>query len=358
MNLSKISVLIPMYNRKQCIEQCIDSVLNQTFQDFEIIVCDDGSIDGSADFVENRYLDEISLGKIKLLRNKENIGQFPTDNRLLAASTSKYVMLLHSDDVYLPNALEHMYTVAEKFNADVVHSSVRFKTDRDGILKEDTKLKIAFDRKLHHFYNNNNVDKSIVISNDPQVRFDEWLSGTHVDAPYNIFRREFLTDNNISFVDFGNGLTGENRFFALKWIMKAKVFIKTFEPFYIWRDYSDSLTNAVFPLERVAEFIDAQIELSRNLDEFFTHDDFFKENPDYQYRARSRMFSAFDDWWIKRNLIYKKGVTDELNKIVENVFKKYFGNDYALPTFLFHWVHCLALKSPVDKIITHNQSKS
>ena len=46
MNLSKISVLIPMYNRKQCIEQCIDSVLNQTFQDFEIIVCDDGSIDG------------------------------------------------------------------------------------------------------------------------------------------------------------------------------------------------------------------------------------------------------------------------------------------------------------------------
>ena len=71
MTAPKISVLIPLYNRKHYIAQCLDSVLNQTFQDYEIIVRDDGSTDGSADFVAEKYSAEISSGKIKLSRNKK-----------------------------------------------------------------------------------------------------------------------------------------------------------------------------------------------------------------------------------------------------------------------------------------------
>lgn len=148
MDAPKISVLVPLYNRRHYIEQCLDSALNQTFKgDYEIIVRDDGSTDGSADFVEQRYADAISSGKLKLRRNEKNIGQFPTDNRLLREAGQIYIMMLHSDDLYLPHALEHMYEVAERFNADVVHESTYLKPSPDGVIKEDTEFNlVSYDR--------------------------------------------------------------------------------------------------------------------------------------------------------------------------------------------------------------------
>ena len=138
----KISVLIPLYNRRRYIEDAINSVLIQTFTDFEIIVRDDGSTDGSADFVEQRYAAEISSGKLKLRRNEKNLGEFPTDNRLLREATGKYVMLLHSDDLYLLNALEQLHDAAEYFNADVVHAGTFLESPAGGVIDENTPLKV------------------------------------------------------------------------------------------------------------------------------------------------------------------------------------------------------------------------
>ncbi len=196
----KISVIIPMYNRKHYIAQAIDSVLGQTFQDFELIVRDDGSTDGSADFVAERYATEISSGKIKLRRNEKNIGEFPTDNRMLREATGKYIMILHSDDMYLPNALEHMHAVAEHFQADVVHSTVHLGTPPDGVIKKGTPLRIVYHDK-------NRVDKVTVMSDNLLDRFNERVNGgTFVDIQYNILRREFLAENDVRFESFtGNG---------------------------------------------------------------------------------------------------------------------------------------------------------
>lgn len=364
MSAPKISVLVPLYNRKHYIARCIDSLLDQAFQDFEIIICDDGSTDGSADFVEKRYLAENSADdidsefifddddeaayfsaeghhaknysdKIKLLRNKKNIGEFPTENKLLEAATGEYVMFLHSDDAYLPNALGYMYKVAKKFEADVVHSASRVQIAANGVKKD------AYHDKVR-------VEKTSVIANDPLIRFREWTgAGTHVDAQYNIFRRKFLTDNDISFVNLKNGLAGGNRFFLLKWIMKANVFVKTPKPFYVRYDTPDALSNVEFPPERVATFISEHIKLFRQLDKFFAEDDFFKDKPDFQYNARAMMFYAMDSWFLKKRGTYKDGITPELNQAVEKSFKKYFGDDYALPTILFHWAHSLIYKQPI-----------
>ena len=328
----KISVLIPMYNRKHYIEQCINSALNQTFTDYEIIVRDDGSTDGSADFVAERYAAEISSGKLKLRRNEKNIGEFSTDNRLLREATGKYIMILHSDDLYLPHALEQMYTIAETFQADVVHESVYLTTAPDGIIKEGSPLWIIP-------YDKNPVQEVTVMPDDKVSRFNEWdFGGTGVDAQHNLFKRGFLTDNDLRFETFGG-----NRLFALQWIMAAKVLVKTPAPFYIYRNSPDSVTRANFSPERVTRFISNQLELARWLDKFFAADDFFKDKPEMQYRARSHLFYVFSHWDIIRRGVYKDGVTPELNQAVADAFKKYFGDDATYPTFLFHWIHAVSL---------------
>ena len=62
-----------------------------------------------------------------------------------------------------------------------------------------------------------------------------------------------------------------------------------------------------------------------------------------QYRARSHLFYVFSHWDIIRRGVYKDGVTPELNRAVEDAFKKYFGDDATYPTFLFHWIHAVSL---------------
>ena len=347
MDTPKISVIVPMFNRKHYIEQCVGSVLNQTFKDWELIIRDDGSSDGSADFVAQRYAAEISSGKIKLRRNEKNIGEFPTDNRLIPDARGKYLMVLHSDDMYLPHALEHMYTVAEHFKADVVHESVMVTTAPDGIIAQGTPLQLKP-------YDKRRVDKVTLMSDDLFFRFNTWLYDIGIDAMHNIFNREFFMENDLRFESFGRGrsLTGGNRLLALKWLMRAEVFVKTPQPCYVYRNSPDSITRSKFPPEHVAELIAAQIRLSRHLDEFFAAEDFFRDNAELQYLAHAKLFNAYDSYWIRSRKVYKDGITPELHRAVEGAFKEFFGKDSALPTFLFHWIHAAQFNRPATQIIS------
>ncbi len=341
MEAPKISVITPMYNRKHYIEQAVDSVLNQTFQDFELIIRDDGSTDGSADFVAERYAEQISSGKIKLRHNEKNLGQFPTNNRLLREATGKYIMMLHSDDLFLPHALEHMYTVAEENHADVVYESQYFATSAN-IINKDTPLKIKQ-------YGKYQVEKVTIMPNDLNIRFKHWLNGgIGVDFQHNICNRQFLIENELCFeTKFGG-----NRFLSLKLIMRAKVFVKTPEPVYVYRNSPDAMRHSKVSPELVAQFISDQIELSRHLKKYFDTDEFFRDNKKSQYLASSRLFSALDRHWIKRRSLYKNGVSLELNQAVEEAFKKHFGEEATFPAFLFHWVNVQQEKVPLIKVFT------
>ncbi|NLP03507.1 MAG: glycosyltransferase family 2 protein [Fibrobacter sp.] len=95
-----ISVIIPVHNRKDLLPRAINSVLNQTFKDFELIVVDDGSTDG----VEK--LDLLSSGKIKFLRLPINSGVAIARNCGVDISEGEWVAFLDSDDVWMPRKLE------------------------------------------------------------------------------------------------------------------------------------------------------------------------------------------------------------------------------------------------------------
>jgi glycosyltransferase involved in cell wall biosynthesis len=94
-----ISIIIPTYNRKLIVEGAIVSALNQTLKDFEIIVVDDGSADGTREYLESLNL------PIKII-SKENSGVSSARNAGIKEASGMYVAFLDSDDSWLPNKLE------------------------------------------------------------------------------------------------------------------------------------------------------------------------------------------------------------------------------------------------------------
>lgn len=100
-----ISVIIPLFNKELYIKSTIENVLNQTFQSFEIIVVNDGSIDNGPKIVES-----FSDQRIRLI-NKENGGVSSARNVGIQNAKFDYIAFLDADDVWLPNHLKEVYTL-------------------------------------------------------------------------------------------------------------------------------------------------------------------------------------------------------------------------------------------------------
>ena len=330
MNIPEISVLIPLYNRRQYAEDCINSALKQTFQNFEIVIRDDESTDGVFEFVKNRYVKEISAGKIKLLRNEKNLGEAFTVSRLLRDATGKYLTILHNDDMYLPQALQRLYDVAEKNSADVVHCTNFLTSARNGVIANGTRLqKISRDK--------NNVAQVEVMSPNLNDRFFEWLDGgTFQDVQYNIFRREFITDNEILFHD----ACCDSLIFSLIWLIRAKVFVKTPDALYIRRDSPYSQTNdsnsAIYKFEKS---IPLRLRLFRSLDKFISECDFLNGNDEFKYYVKTKIFLTHES--LENAADIKRGNKNyvALYNSIEDTFRKLYGSDAIYFALLFHWAH-------------------
>ena len=103
-----VSVVMPVYNQEKYVRDAIESILNQTFQDFELIVVNDGSDDDS----ESKILscrDE----RIVYVRNEENQGNYPARNIGIAKAKGRYVAVMDADDLAFPTRLEQQFTYLE-----------------------------------------------------------------------------------------------------------------------------------------------------------------------------------------------------------------------------------------------------
>ncbi len=113
-----VSVIIPVYNSEKYIHETIQSVLNQTYKNFELIIVNDGSTDNSLSIIENSQKKD---NRIKIL-NKINSGVSETRNFGLNIAKGEYVAFLDSDDVWLPNNLELKVNCINQNFLDAVYS--------------------------------------------------------------------------------------------------------------------------------------------------------------------------------------------------------------------------------------------
>lgn len=102
MNNPRVSVIMPSYNKERFIKKSIESIISQTYQDWELIIFDDCSSDKSTDIIESMSkLDN----RIKFQKNRKNIGIAANRNRAIDIAKGEYIALLDADDISLPNRL-------------------------------------------------------------------------------------------------------------------------------------------------------------------------------------------------------------------------------------------------------------
>src|SRR5690554_6467247 len=116
--MNSISVILPVFNVKKYILRCLDSIILQTFHDFELIVIDDCGADESIKLCKSTLAN--STIRYRIIHNKKNIGVSESRRIGVENSKAKYVLFVDSDDWLHPNALEKLYEVAETENADFV----------------------------------------------------------------------------------------------------------------------------------------------------------------------------------------------------------------------------------------------
>ena len=119
----KISVVIPVYNVEKYLQQCLDSIVNQTLEEIEIICVNDCSTDNSS-----KILEEYSAKdeRIRIISKEKNEGPGPARNRGMEDLNGDYVSFIDSDDFIIQNtAYEKLYEFALKNHADMVSGNIK-----------------------------------------------------------------------------------------------------------------------------------------------------------------------------------------------------------------------------------------
>ena len=142
--MPKISICLPVYNSEPFLEQALNSVLNQTFQDFEVIISDNASTDKTYEIATHyTKIDQ----RIFYFKNSYNIGVLPNYNQCLKYITGDYIYFFGSDDIMLPKNLELKASILNSnSNVGLVTSSVEI-VDSDG-------NQLAWDKNCHKYLQN------------------------------------------------------------------------------------------------------------------------------------------------------------------------------------------------------------
>ena len=322
-----VSVIIPMYNAEEFIAECLDSLLIQTFQDFEVIVIDDCSTDSSPSIVES-YAPKFN-GRLKLTKTKKNSGGggYIPRNIGINLASGKYIQFLDSDDFLLGSALETLYKAAEKFRADITYSASHYWLDGPN------EIHVCRDARGKDLAAKNLEDKPTFIGNDTSKIIEDYLHRGGHHASWAVFvKRDFLLENRLLFPEkIYNGGDGI-------WNLHIRYFSKRFlripDPVYFWRHYNfGTITRKKrSPAEQFSHkgrafslWLKALWELSNKLD-------FLKKNPSYAYD----LFKPEIGWFLKDLREYREQLSD--HDIYENFYHELAtvnnSPDWMMPFFL------------------------
>lgn len=270
-----ISVIIPVYNAEKYIGECLESILNQTFQDFEVIVVNDCSTDNSRQEVE-KYLEKFD-GRLQIYDNLKNSKAAVSRNRGLLLSRGEYVYFMDADDLLMLYGLEKMYELAKRFDADAVGLPGFYKISEDAtkLLSISNKNKVLFEGRKEKFF----VEEDILWR--LQTPFGHrFYSG----ACLRLLRRDFLIKNEIFFPE--NVTSCEDVVWKHGFLLLAKRIVHTSFMIYFYRMSDESLTRTKrVGLQYIRYRMNTIFYGIKWIDNIMSKSEFFTQNPEYRYKV-------------------------------------------------------------------------
>ena len=291
----KISIIIPIYNVEEYIEDTLNSLLNQTIiKDMEILMIDDGSFDGSRYIIEKYSLDYENF----YAYHKENEGPGIARNFGIDLAKGEYIHFLDSDDYVLPNTYERAYEIAKNNNSDFL-SLFGVRMRRYNITDS---------------YIYNNAFKNIIGTIDsakledmPELIWDTFVTNK-------LYKKEFLEKNNLKFIKEKKYY--EDVIFALGAYGLAEKISLTKDIFYYWRKRENSNFSITQQYSDINNFKDRinminlcyEIAENANFNDDIKNELFFRWI-NYDLNIYLRIFYEYDEK-------YYQEIFEEINKIL------------------------------------------
>ncbi|MFW9258639.1 glycosyltransferase family 2 protein [Nostoc sp. CALU 546] len=312
----KVSVIIPAYNTEAYIAKSIESALEQTLTDIEVIIVDDASSDKTVE-VAKSFKDQ----RLKVIVNQQNLGAAAARNRALRAAQGEWIAVLDSDDWYAPERLEKLVSRANEINADMIADDVYL--IKDG---ETSPWSTLIEES------GESIDKVLQIDIVYFVETDVYgQPGLHLGLSKPLFKREFLVKHGIEYDE--DIRMGQDFWLDMKCLIKGARFFIEPKPYYFYRSRPGSLvyqsqlprlnqyckaTNSFMQQEIVKKNPALMHALSYNLA-------VYKKNVAYlqvvEPIKQGKLITALTE--IRNNPGFIYDFISRLNKIIERRFQYY-----------------------------------
>jgi len=215
--MAKISVIVPIYNVEKYLKECLDSIINQTFQDIEIILINDGSTDNSLQIMQEYAKNDSRI----IIINQENKGQSISRNSGIKYATSKYLSFIDADDFIEKSMFEKLYKKKKKENSDIIKCRYRR-------VKENSSY-TSIVSKINNFENKDSFFKDILSLNSLSVIWD------------GLYKKELFVSNSLEFPI----MYYEDVAFCFKLFFYAKKISISDDILYNWRQRDGSITRSI-----------------------------------------------------------------------------------------------------------------
>lgn len=224
---SKVSVIVPVYNVEEYLPECIDSILGQRFDRFELILVDDGATDGSGAICDSYAAKD---SRIRVL-HKENGGLSSARNAGIEVASGKYIAFIDSDDVVHKDYLRDMVAIAERENADLVACSF-FKGEECVWQHTDEARVEALDIRIGREILNKMNENDVVVT----VAWNK------------LYHSKFFKEYALRYPE---GKIHEDMFLTPQVLYHADKMIITSRRLYFYRQRPNSIMSAAFSLKQL-----------------------------------------------------------------------------------------------------------
>lgn len=295
--MPKVSIIVPVYNVEKYIKKCLDSLVNQTLKDIEIIVVNDGSPDNSQKIVD-KYIKKYPK-KVKAYI-KENGGLGSARNYGIEKSTSDYLMFVDSDDYIELNMVELLYKKVNNTNADMAIC-------RLFSVNEDYKI----------------IDTSSFINNKTCKNNLKYILFNNVSVWNRIYKKDIIINNNL---EFRSGIWYEDIDFVLKYLTLTQNVEIVDVPLYNYLIRSGSIMNN----KNVLKNLDILLSFDEIIKFLNEHNKFKKYYKEVEFLAIYHIYicGLTRVINIKCNRKSKNKVIKEFNNYINQNFPKWKKNIY------------------------------